>query len=247
MFTKLMASVGIGAAKVDTLILTEQLQPGQPFEIEIVITGGNVEQQINGLHLALMAQAEVESGDREGLQSLILHDWALDESFTIAAGEEVRDQFQLQLPEETPITLLPRCRNQTRVWLQTGLDIASGKDGSDRDFLPIAPTATMSNVITAMAQCGFSLYSADIEKGNLHGDGFQSSIGCYQELEFRPSGFGGFSIKEVEVSFVLQGGITHVMLEVDRRFSGDGLLCLHLDDNSSVADAAEQIRQRLRL
>ncbi|QIZ75947.1 sporulation protein [Ferrimonas lipolytica] len=247
MFSKLMASVGIGAAKVDTLILTEQLLPGQPFDIEIVIKGGNVAQQINGLTLALMVEAEVESGDSEGLQNLILHDWTLNDSFTIAAGEELRDQFQLELPEQTPLTLLPRCHNKTKVWLQTGLDIASGVDGSDRDFLPIAPTAAMATFLTAMEQCGFMLHSADVEKGNLHGRNFQSTIGCYQELEFRPVGFGGFSIKEVEVSFVLEGATTHVMLEVDRRFSGDGLLSLSLSPQITVADAERQIRGLLRL
>ncbi|WP_028116371.1 sporulation protein [Ferrimonas senticii] len=247
MFSKLMASVGIGAAKVDTIIHTERLYPGQPFDIEIVIEGGKVDQQINGLTLALMVQAEVESGDHEGLQSLVLHDWHLNESFTIGAGEIVRDSFQLQLPLETPLTLLPRCRNQTHVWLQTGLDIASGVDGSDKDFLPVAPVPAMSNVMAAIEGLGFALYSADVEKGQLRGSGFYSTLGCYQELEYRPASFGNIAIKELELSFVLADNALHLLVEVDRHFRGDGFTSLTLPLTVSIEQAATALRQALRL
>lgn len=49
MFKKLFASVGIGSAKVDTILLTEQLVPGYSFDVRVVMTGGSVDQAIEGL------------------------------------------------------------------------------------------------------------------------------------------------------------------------------------------------------
>ena len=65
MFKKILASVGIGAAKVDTVLETEHLQPGQKFNAVIVIKGGDVEQDITGLDLALMTRVKVEGEDGE--------------------------------------------------------------------------------------------------------------------------------------------------------------------------------------
>ena len=49
MFKQILASVGIGKAKVDTLLLSDSLQAGKPFDIEVVIQGGDVEQQLQNL------------------------------------------------------------------------------------------------------------------------------------------------------------------------------------------------------
>lgn len=245
MFKKLLASVGIGAAKVDTLILSEHLVPGGVLKIEIQIAGGDVAQTINGLDLRLMTMAEVEHQDGESQQAMQLHHWHLDETFIIGEGEQLSDQFELTLPLETPLTALNCRRNQTRVWLETGLDIAQGLDGRDRDALRIGPTREMATVLEAVAECGFSLYSADVEKGQLRGPDFASSVGCYQELEFRPAGFGSVRFKEVEVSFVAQPGITHVMLEVDRRFGGDALRCFSVPDGESPQRIDAEVRRIL--
>ncbi len=245
MFKKLLASVGIGAARVDTLILSESLVPGERFEIEIQIVGGEVAQSINGLDLRLMTLAEVEHQEGESQQSVQLHHWHLDDTFVIGAGESLSDRFELTLLLETPLTALNCRRNQTRVWLETGLDIAQGRDGRDRDALHVAPTETMARVMAAVAQCGFSLHSADVEKGQLRGPDFVSSAPCYQELEYRPTGFGAVRINEVELSFVAQPGVTHVMLEVDRRFGGDSLRCFSVSEGESAARIAARVSQLL--
>ena len=46
MLKQFLASVGIGKSKVDTLLLADKLQAGQTFDIEVVIQGGDVEQQL---------------------------------------------------------------------------------------------------------------------------------------------------------------------------------------------------------
>lgn len=52
MFKQLLASVGIGASKIDTQLQSNQCAPGGRLQGQIQIQGGAVAQQINGFDLA---------------------------------------------------------------------------------------------------------------------------------------------------------------------------------------------------
>ena len=141
-----------------------------------------------------------------------------------------------------------QCRyNKTKVWLHTHLDIDWGVDATDQDNLNIFPTPAMQAFLTAMQQCGFALATMDVEKGQLRGGHYSSTIGCYQEMEFIPTRhFSG--INEVEVSFVAQEQQTHVMLEVDRKFRGDQLRSITIPhQNISVPTLVQQIQRILNI
>ena len=56
MFKKLLASVGIGAAQVDTQLDQELLMPGQFFRADVVVTGGEVAQEISRLKIGLLTR-----------------------------------------------------------------------------------------------------------------------------------------------------------------------------------------------
>ena len=75
--------------------------------------------------------------------------------------------------------------------------------------------------------------------------GRRAILGCYQELEFKPAQF--FSgINEVEVSFVAEQHQTHVLLEVDRKFRGDGFKSLTIPhQHANPAVLANEIRRTL--
>ena len=75
MFKQLLASIGIGKAKIDAILLNEQLRAGDSFDVEIVITGGDVEQYLNGIELAIMAEAKAEADDHEYYDSVVLQHW----------------------------------------------------------------------------------------------------------------------------------------------------------------------------
>jgi len=224
MFKKFLASIGIGKAKVDTILLDDHLTPGEDFRIEVVIKGGDVEQQLNGIELAIMASAkgevEIDEEEVEVNKSLVLQHWQQALDLTIQPGETITEQFTLTLHPEIPSTSIGG-RN-TKVWLQTGLDIKSGIDGSDKDALLIEPTKTQKAVLMAIENEGFSLFKADIEVGQVSGHGFHSTLPCYQEFEFKPDSTSFFGVKELEVTFVDSGSETGVLLELDRAFSGDG-------------------------
>ncbi|WP_461671282.1 sporulation protein, partial [Mycobacterium tuberculosis] len=58
-----MASVGIGAAKVDTLLERASYSPGEDVRGVVRIYGGSVDQQIDGIDLSIMTYYIKEVND----------------------------------------------------------------------------------------------------------------------------------------------------------------------------------------
>lgn len=231
MFSKILASIGIGSAKVDTVLTTETLMPGGLVEGEIRTQGGNVEQHIKGIELALMTQAKYETeDDGTDWKNIQLQSFYVADAFTLQPDEKHTIPFSFQLGPETPITTLG---GESRVWLDTGLDIDMALDPSDKDYLQVQPTPVIQHMIDSLNNNGFVIAKTDVETGYLSGDGFASQSGCYQEIEFRPTGLGMFaSLQEVEASFITTDQHTHALIELDRRFRGDGYLSLTLPNNA---------------
>ncbi len=242
-----MSGLGLQGVTVETRLQNPNLQAGETLHGEISFKGGSSDKEINGLYLQLMTMAEVESGDHEFNQPLILQEWLVNSRFLLPAHQAHSFPFSIQLPFETPITEVACRRNGARVWIQTHMDVDWGLDATDRDYLKVLPTAAMQSFLQAMQQCGFVLSTVDVEKGQLTARNFRSTIGCYQELEFVSSHmFSGFN--EVEVSFVAEAQQTHIMLEIDRTFRSDQLLTMTISNqNLDVNQITQQIRRLLQI
>ncbi|ENV68080.1 SpoOM family protein [Acinetobacter junii] len=247
MFNKIMSGLGLQGVTVETRLQNPNLQAGETLHGEISFKGGSSDKEINGLYLQLMTMAEVESGDHEFNQPLVLQEWLVNSRFLLPAHQAHSFPFSIQLPFETPITEVACRRNGARVWIQTHMDVDWGLDATDRDYLKVLPTAAMQSFLQAMQQCGFVLSTVDVEKGQLTARNFRSTIGCYQELEFVSSHmFSGFN--EVEVSFVAEAQQTHIMLEIDRTFRSDQLLTMMISNqNLDVNQITQQIRRLLQI
>ncbi|APU49765.1 sporulation protein [Acinetobacter junii] len=247
MFNKIMSGLGLQGVTVETRLQNPNLQAGETLHGEISFKGGSSDKEINGLYLQLMTMAEVESGDHEFKQPLVLQEWLVNSRFLLPAHQAHSFPFSIQLPFETPITEVACRRNGARVWIQTHMDVDWGLDATDRDYLKVLPTAAMQSFLQAMQQCGFVLSTVDVEKGQLTARNFRSTIGCYQELEFVSSHmFSGFN--EVEVSFVAEAQQTHIMLEIDRTFRSDQLLTMTISNqNLDVNQITQQIRRLLQI
>ena len=244
MFKKILASVGIGAAKVDTVLETEHLHPGQKFNAVSVMKGGDVDQDISGLDLALMTRVKVEGEDGEYFTNHVIEKWRITDIGTIAAGAEKHIPFEARLHSETPITEINAGYNQSHVWLETGLDIDLALDPTDRDALHIYPNDAVSTLMEAMDRLGFSLVKADVEKGFLRAPTFQSHSCCYQELEYRPNSRSLFGLQESELSFVPEAHKTHVLIELDRAFRGDGYVDLTIEhDHVNLSQLCDQLER----
>ncbi|MEF9958281.1 MAG: sporulation protein [Acinetobacter sp.] len=245
MFNKLMSGLGMQGIQVNTCIYTATPQAGQVINGDVIFKGASSNKNINGIFLKLMTTAEVETDDSEYNTALTIAQWHISGAFELQANQSHSLPFSIQLPFETPITQVPCHVNKTRVWLHTHLDVDWGIDATDKDYLQILPTPTMQAFIQAMQQCGFHLATVDVEKGQLRGHGFHSTIGCYQELEFKPTTFFN-GINEIEVSFVAEQHQTHVLLEVDRKFRGDGFKSLTIPhQHTNPATLVNEIRRIL--
>ena len=241
-----MCKMGIGAAKVDAVLTTDQFLPGSQVEGRIDIMAGDVEQEVAAIHLKLRTLAKSEGDDVDLTLSHIMDQYTLCEAFTLKPGEERSMEFGFTLHPETPVTVLDIPDNRCKVWLETSLDIEMAMDPKDRDYLHIHPTPVITHFIEAMTQSGFQMVKADVEKGFLHGDGFESISGCYQEMEFKPTGLlGGIRIQEVELSFIPEQDRTHVLVELDRTFGGDGYRSFTLSSQASYGEVAGIISSML--
>lgn len=255
---KTLASFGIGSAKVDSILQQDVLYPGQSVDVKVHVYGGASEQEIDNIHLKLCCRyiAEVDQergGSAQGQatrrvpQSHVLASWSLPYAFVIQPGEERVFDVTLAMPFNTPITI-----GDSKVWLETGLDIALAIDPSDKDLLTVRPDPLMDGIFTALEEQGLRIRQVECEAVK----GFE--LPFVQEFEFVPT-TGPFHgrWRELEVVAYRSADELKLWFEVDRRREGGagmlasvlGLGKLHrelvLPVNLSAKQAGEKVVQYL--
>ncbi|MBD2090092.1 sporulation protein [Microcoleus sp. FACHB-1515] len=250
-FKKLLASVGIGAATVDTC-LVEAAVPGEILSGEVYVTGGDVTQEIEKIYLQLATKYKRERGDSTYYERCVLLKHQLNESFTIQPREQKVFSIALPIPRQTPLTIAGQ-----EVYIRTGLDIPLALDPKDWDAIAIQPHPLMRQVFDALDLLGFQLYKSDCEYHPRLGKGYP----FVQELEFKSYGKYQRQLDELEVIFALEARQLVVYLEIDRRannFAGwlneafdmdesyDRLYVNLTDLNQSVRHLANEIERVLQ-
>ncbi|WP_440054252.1 sporulation protein [Pseudoalteromonas sp. T1lg65] len=233
-FKKALGAVGIGAAKVDTILDHHQYAPGEEISGTVLIKGGKVAQEINKIDLKVMCNYTIEREDEEGETETItkhhtLAKFHINERFTIEPGEEKHVPFAFDLELEAPISV-----GHSETWIATNLDIDMALDKSDRDYIDVVPTELQQAVIDALEELGFKLYESDCE--GIEEVSF-SRLPFVQELEFKTIA-GDFHgrFDEVEVVFFNRGSQLEVIFEIDRRARGfKGFFAEALDLDESKA------------
>ncbi len=233
MFNKLLAKVGLGSAKIDTVLKNMTLHQGDIVEGTVHIQGGKVDQEINKITISVMTMAqgtrEVDGEEEKFFKSIAIGSFNMDYAMKVEEGQKYEIPFSFKLPSETPITSIAAGKNQSKVWIYTELDIESGLDSADRDYLTILPHPAVEMMINKFLHNGFQFAKVDVEEGYLQTPTFSSTSGIYQEVEMRPNSAGFFnrshrSVNEVELSFIVDDEMVHLLVEVDRSFSGDGYI-----------------------
>lgn len=123
MFGKLKASLGIGAAKVDTVLESMSLFQGETLKGIVHIQGGDVAQQIDAINLKLCTEMKVENDNGVSYQNFVIGKLQAVQPFTIQPNENKQVPFEIKLDDETPITALKALKNLCHVWIETSLDI----------------------------------------------------------------------------------------------------------------------------
>ncbi|WP_028544738.1 sporulation protein [Paenibacillus taiwanensis] len=213
MFNRLLASVGIGNAKVDTLLEHARYAPGDQVQGVVKIVGGQVAQQVDGIRLTLMTQYLKESNDHKHWVNCELARYRVSEAFTLQPNEQRDFPVHIILPQQTPLTI-----GKAPVWLKTELDIASAVDPSDHDRIEIVPSVEQSIVIDALNRLGFRLRKAECE----HAPRLGHSYPFVQEFEFVPTSYFRDELDELEVIFYPTEHQLELLLQIDRRARGLG-------------------------
>jgi sporulation-control protein len=228
-FDKMFASVGIGAAKVDTILTNDRLIAGDEVSGKVVIQGGKVEQDIDEIYLKVITSYERERDDKKYREECVIGKYRLTERFTIGANEKKEVPFSFDLPIDTPVSY-----GKTRVWVETGLDIKNAIDPSDRDYIDVHPSTLMSQLLNAVTDLGFRLREVDCEAAPHH---LRRRLPFVQEFEFvaTKGEFRG-RLDELEVVFLeTNQDRMEILLQVDRRPTGLGSLfseMLNLDETN---------------
>lgn len=209
-FNRMMASVGIGNAKVDTRLDNAQLRQGDDVSGTVYIQGGSVEQAVSNIYIQIVTEYIQERDDRKTSHSCILANFKVADAFTIGVNEKKEIPFSFPLPLETPLTV-----GRHPVWLRTGLDIEMAVDPTDNDFVQVLPHPYTEMVLEAAGSLGFRLKSALCEASRLG-----RNVPFVQEIEFYPGASYGGRMKELELIFFPRPGALDVLVEVDRRARG---------------------------
>ncbi len=225
MLQKLLATLGVGGATIETTI-TAPARQGGTLQGTIVVQGGSVPQEVRDVVLALRVPARRESGDHTITETLTVAHGQVPLRTTLEPGARHQAAFQLPIPFDCPLSLGP-----THVTLATGLDVAGAVDAGDRDPVRVLPDATLGALIDACAALGFAHQPRSGEV-SYQKRGWFGQVPL-QELKFRPQG-GAYRGVLDELEFVISrdGASVEALVEIDRR---GGMLSEWLDVDETHA------------
>lgn len=216
LFNKVLASVGIGAAKVDTKLFNSQVIVGDQITGIVEIRGGNVEQEIADIYVSLITTYIRESDDKKYTKQGVIGQYRISEKFTISPNEVKEFPLSITVPIDTPIS-----GGKTKIWIETGLDIKNSVDPSDKDYIDILPSKLMQEVLNAVQDLGFRLREVECEAAPSR---LRAGLPFIQEFEFVAiSGPFRGKLDELEIVFLQQQVNTlDIMMQIDRRARGIG-------------------------
>ena len=214
-FKKLLASLGAGGASVETVLTEVNVVPGGVVQGEVRIQGGSVNQAIEGLSVGLQARVEVESGDEEYKQDIEFAKVRLGGAFELQAGAVHAVPFGLEIPWETPVTMIDGQELRgMHIGVTTELAIARAVDSGDLDPVNVHPLPGTPDV----AALHVGVLETESEADERVQDRLlrRQRLPFYQEIEFYPpSQYRG--LNQVELSFVADEHAMDVVLEMDKK------------------------------
>ena len=213
-FNRVLASIGIGSAVVDTIIEEKEFVPGSEIKGVVTIRGGNVEQEVDSIYLSLKTFIIVTHDDKKVRRDVELKQIRLTDSVLILPDETKELPFSIHIPYCTPISL-----QSNLVWLQTVLDIKNAIDPKDTDYIQVKPNKLMSSLLDTVQSLGFRNREVTTEKAPRF---LQYITPIVQEFELVPtSGIFRGKLDELEVILIPENDEKLlVYFEIDRKARG---------------------------
>ncbi|MEW9668606.1 sporulation protein [Ammoniphilus sp. 3BR4] len=104
-FRKILSTIGIGSAKVHTVILQRMIKPGQTLKGEVHLYGGGVEQEIHGVDVEVIFEYYKDEEDSENHYiEYVLGRAQIQGLDSIKANEEKIFPFEIEIPLHSPLT-----------------------------------------------------------------------------------------------------------------------------------------------
>jgi len=213
MFNRLLASIGIGGAKIDTVLEKSRYAPGEEVRGVVRIQGGNAVQQVETIELSVMTEYIRESNDHKHRHHAELGRYHVMKPFILQPSERQEVPFSFLLPNETPLTI-----GRAPVWIKTELEVRNAVDPGDNDRIDVVPTQGQHTVLEAISRLGFRLREADCQYASRLG----GRMPFVQEFEFVPTGQFSGRLDELELTFFNRGDELELLLQVDRKARGFG-------------------------
>lgn len=218
---KTLASFGIGSARVDSVLQQEYLVPGDKASVSVEVYGGATAQEIDNIELKIycryFAEETVESNSEDGgertrrvAKDYKLAEWKLPYAFTIEPGQQRDFDVELEIPLNTPVSI-----GDTKVWLETGLDISMARDPKDKDMLTVRPDALLDGIFSELEEQGLRIRQVECESAK----GF--AMPFVQEFEFVPTTGPFHGVwRELEIVLYRHPDKLELWFEIDRKQSG---------------------------
>lgn len=159
MFDKMLASLGIGSAKVDTRLAKSTYRQGEMIKGDIYVQGGKSTQKIDSIYMYLILQNYIDEQSDE----YVLDEFLLTDTFHIQANESKVIPFEFQLPYDTPVTT-----GGAPIYLKTGLDIDMAVDPDDLDGFEVLPHPIVDRILQSIEMIGFQLSSVEFDHETFH-------------------------------------------------------------------------------
>ncbi|MGR5555748.1 sporulation protein [Vibrio fortis] len=235
---KIGSVVGIGGAKIDTVLDSAVVTQGENVSGKVVIMGGNTDQIIDKLQILVYTQVKKKCDEDDSIyfekEAFQLHE--IQGPIKVEAEYEYDVEFSFCLHGEAPITSInPTGENSCHVWLETSADIPMAVDPSDTDYLVVSPCEHVKSILNYLTnEAGYTIAKADVENGTATAPEFQTSTGFYQEIELKKDG------KELELTFMLsvESQALGCLLEVDN--GGDDEYASFFVSTSTCASEAHE-------
>ncbi|SEM92644.1 sporulation protein [Lihuaxuella thermophila] len=246
MFKSLLASLGVGAAKIDLILDRDVVVMGEEVTGKIVLKGGEVEQLIEGLSVEFRLASSYKKGDHHvHVNEKIATIPILTETYTVPPHQVTEYPFSFICPNYLPVSSV-----NTRYYFQTNLEISNALDAKDRDFVEVHPSGLQKNFLDGFKALGF------VHRGEGYTGSRDQGI---QIIQFHPTTWLKGEYDEIVFMYqphATQHGVSG-FFELDKRTSGLlGMIADELDldekkgrfhfnaaELASVDQAAETIRR----
>ncbi|MBA4552529.1 sporulation protein [Thermoactinomyces vulgaris] len=203
MFNKVLAGLGVGAAKVDTRLEKSTYRQGEMIKGEIFIQGGQTEQRIDEIYLYLIVRYHHEGKD----QKHVISQFRITDTFEIGERESRVIPFEIEMPLDAPIST-----GGCPIYLKTGLDIKMAIDPKDTDGIEVLPHPLVDKVLHAAENVGFRLTSVDYAF-----DKFYSRHPFVQEYRMTPMGKYEEYFDDISMVFYPDHDSLDVIMTLDRK------------------------------